>query len=94
MKEVVWTDGNGLMHRSVLKDDMPEVRPNEGVIIDPPDVIHKINWDDVAKALHNELVRRGLFTYNDVMVGQNLLSSAILAVLRKRVKQLYREERE
>jgi len=93
MKEVVWTDASGLMHRSILKDNQPEVRPNEGLIVDPPDVMQNVNWEDVARELHNALVRRGLFTYNDVMRSQNQLSSAILSVLRKRVKQLYREEK-
>jgi len=93
MKEVVWTDASGLMHRSILKDNQTEVRPNEGLIVDPPDVMQNVNWEDVSRELHNALVRRGLFTYNDIMRSQNQLSSAILSVLRKRVKQLYREEK-
>ena len=92
MKYVTWKDGNGVMHRSMLKDGQPDFRPHEGIIVDPPDVMHKVNWEHVAKELHNELVQRGLFTYNDVIKGQNQLSSAVLSVLRKRVKQLYREE--
>ena len=62
-------------------------------MVDPPDVIHKINWEGVAVDLHNELVRRGLFERQDVIRGQNQLTSAILAALRKRVKNLYREEK-
>lgn len=76
----------------MLKEGMREANPEQGFLADPPDVIHKIDWDAVAKDLHNELVRRDLFTYQDVIRGQNLLSSAILSALRKRVKQLFREE--
>jgi hypothetical protein len=34
----VWTDRKGVMHRSVLTKEA--VRPEEGFLVDPPDVIH------------------------------------------------------
>jgi hypothetical protein len=78
------------MHRSVLTKEA--VRPEEGFLVDPPDVIHKIDWEQVKIDLHNELVKRGLFERQDVIRGQNQLTSAILSALRKRVKRLYRED--
>ena len=85
-----WTDRKGVMHRSVL--NKATARPSEGFLVDPPDVIHKIDWEQVAIDLHNELVKRKLFDRQDVIRGQNQLTSAILAALRKRVKRLYRED--
>ena len=90
MRVTIWTDRKGVMHRSVLTKETR--RDNEGFLVDPPDVIHGINWEDVAKDLHNQLVQRGLFERQDIIQGQNQLTGAILAALRKRVKQLYREE--
>ena len=87
----IWTDEKGVMHRSALTKESLE--PWEGFLVDPPDVIHKIDWDGVAKDLHNQLVQRGLFERHDVLQGQNQLTSAILSALRKRVKRLYREEK-
>ena len=89
METITWTDEKGIMHRSIITSETEN--PAEGFLYDPPDVIHNIQWDEVAKDLHNALVRRGLFTYNDIMYGQNELSGAILSALRKRVKQLFRE---
>jgi hypothetical protein len=90
MKLVTWKDRKGVMHRSGVLDKDKD--PSEGFLFDPPDVIHKIDWEAAAKDLHNALVRRGLFTYDDVMRGQNELSGAILSAFRKRVKQLFRED--
>ena len=90
MNVKIWTDRKGVMHRSVLTKETN--RPNEGFLVDPPDVIHGINWDDVARDLHNQLVRRGLFERQDVIREQNQLTGAVLSALRKRVKQLFREE--
>ena len=90
MNIVTWTDKKGVMHRSIMTGETKN--PSEGFLSDPPDVIHSINWDEVAIELHNALVRRNLFTYNDVVRGQNELSNAILSSLRKKVKQLFRED--
>lgn len=93
MKVVMWTDINGVKHRSVLQDDMPETRPRTGYLSDPPDVIH-LNWNKLAIQLHNELVNRGLFTYQDVINSQNGITGAVLAVFRKKVKDLYKQQEE
>lgn len=90
MKVETWTDRKGVMHRSVLTKET--TKQSEGFLVDPPDVIHNIDWEQVKIDLHNELVKRGLFERQDVIRGQNQLSSAILAVLRKRVKRLYNRE--
>jgi hypothetical protein len=91
MKIVMWTDSLGRKHRSVLQEHMPATRPKEGYLSDPPD-IRELNWDELVIELHNELVNRGLFTYEDIVHSQNGLTAAILRVFRKKVKDLYRRE--
>jgi hypothetical protein len=92
MKFVKWTDSNGIKHLAGITDNIPEKMPHLGYQFDPPDVFN-INWQDVAKDLHNQLVDRGLFTYEDIQRYQNRLAGAILASLRKRVKRLYKENK-
>ena len=91
MKAVVWTGVHGKKHRSMLRDDMPEYRPQDGYLSDPPDIF-QLNWERLKIQLHNELVNRGLFTYQDVINSQNGLTAAVLAVFRKEVKNLYRQQ--
>lgn len=88
-KIVIWKDKRGIMHRSILKDDMSEERPQDGYISDPPSVF-SLDWNEIAKDLHNQLVARKLFTKQHIT--QNELTGAILAALRKKVKDLYRRE--
>jgi len=90
MKSIIWVDKKGLKHRSVLKDDMDESKPELGYKSDPPNVVEEIDWNVVAKDLHNELVDRGLFTEEDVITQQNSLTGAVLAVLKRKVKMLYK----
>jgi len=92
MKVVVWTDRLGMKHRSVLQDDMPDNRPKDGYLSDPPDVVHELNWNAISIELHNELVNRGLFTYQDIIYSQNGLTGAILSAIRKKVKNLYKSQ--
>jgi hypothetical protein len=92
MKIVVWTDGRGIKHRSVLQDEMTD--PQQGYLSDPPDIVHELNWDKLKADLQNELFNRGLFTYQDIIRSQNGLSAAILSVFRKQVKSLYKKQEE
>lgn len=94
MKTVTWTDVHGMKHRSVLQDDMPETRPKDGYLSDPPDVVHGINWEKAKVSLYNELFNRGLFTYQDIITSQTGLTAAILRVFRKAVKDLYKQQEE
>lgn len=89
MKVVIWTDKKGIKHRSFLQKDMSEKRPQLGYVSDPPNVLG-LDWNKIAKDLHNQLVDRGLFALEDIT--GNELTGAILGAIRKRVKGLYRRK--
>jgi hypothetical protein len=62
-----------------------------GIPSDPPD-LSQINWANLEKALHNALVDRGLFTWDDVQRSGNSLVGAINSVLKREVQTLYRQQ--
>jgi sugar phosphate isomerase/epimerase len=90
MKHAEWKDGRGYLHRALVRDGDPDSLAPQGVPQDVPD-LGKIDWDDLRRELHNELHRRGLFTWEDVQRSQNGLTGAVLAVMRRRLVALYRE---
>lgn len=89
MKTVIWTDKKGVRHRSFLQDDMSKHRPQDGYKADPPNVF-ELDWNAMARNLHNQLVDRKIFTIEDIT--GNELTGAILGAIRKKVKELYRRE--
>ena len=91
MRLVQWTDTKGYVRQSFIKDDDPDDMAKKGIRHEPPDVT-RIDWDEVQKDLHNELVRRGLISWADVQAQQSTLEPAILAVLKRRLIALYREK--
>ena len=86
----IYIDSNGLKHGSILKGGMSDME--QGYQVNPPDVIKGIDWENVPKELHNALVDRGVFTYQDILNNQTAISSAILSVLKKRITTLYRDK--
>jgi len=92
MKTVSWTDARGFERRSLLPEDEPDELVRLGVPQDPPDLAG-LDWDVIQRELHNELVRRGLFTFDDVQRAQNGLTGAIRATLGKHLVALYRRGR-
>ena len=93
MKPVHWTDENGYKHLSFLRDDDPDELAPSRLLQDPPDVVHEINWDAVQRELHNQLVNRGLFSWDDVQRSKDGITGAVLACLRRRVIELYNNRR-
>lgn len=90
MRCVEWKDGRGCLRRSLVRDGDPDTLAPQGVPQDVPD-LERIDWEELQRELHNELHRRGLFTWGDVQRSQNGLTGAILAVVRRRLVALYRE---
>ena len=89
MRFVEWTDDKGWLHRSVLRDGDPNELAPVGLASGVPDV-NQLDWDAIRKDLNNNLHNRGLFTWEDVQeIGG--LQGAIMAVMRRRLIQLYRE---
>jgi hypothetical protein len=91
MRLVQWTDSRGYVRQSFIKDDDPDDMAKKGIRHEPPDLT-QIDWDDVQRDLHNELVKRGLISWRDVQVQQSTLGPAIEAVLKRRLIALYREK--
>ena len=92
MRSVFWTDEQGLKHHSLLRNHEDDSIASEGLHQDPPDVINGIDWHQVARDLHNQLVNRRLFSEEDIAADRSgtLLSGAVLSALRRRVILLYR----
>jgi len=88
MKLVEWTDEVGWKHLALLRDGDPDDMATQGISRDPPD-INQLNWDEIKRDLHNELVNRRLSDWRDVQKRQGDLTGAVQAVLRRRLKLLY-----
>jgi hypothetical protein len=88
MKLIHWTDFNGYLRCSMLRDEDDERFPERGVPVEPPPVQEMI--EEAAKDLHNELMQRGLVTMRDIENSGNALTGAILSVFRTRLITLYK----
>jgi hypothetical protein len=91
MKTVIWIDGDGYKHRSLLRDSDPDHLVMQGIPQEPPD-LKRLDWDSLMRDLHNILVERGIITWDDVQRGQNMVSSAILQIFKRPIVGLYRED--
>ena len=92
MRMVIWTDEDGYMHRSMLKDnEFDNMAPNS-TKQDPPS-IEDLDWNKIKRDLHNALVGRGVFDYEDVIVQQSGVTGAILDAMRRPVLHLYKKRR-
>lgn len=89
MKVIEWTDKDGFLRRSMLRDGDNENFPQIGVPMEPPPVREIIESSVVE--LHNELMRRGLMTLKDVEDSGNALTGAILTVFRAKLINLYKQ---
>ena len=91
MKVVTWEE-NGKQHKTLVRDTDTEMVALEGggVSQDPPDV-ERLDWNQIKLDLHNQLLHRGIITQDDVVHNQNGLTAAVLAALRPKLKQLYKE---
>lgn len=92
MREVYWTDDEGYKHRSLVRDDVPDELAHEEILQDPPN-IERLDWDAIKQTLHNQMVDRRLFTYDDVVRQQNGVAGVVLAALRIPVINLFKERR-
>lgn len=93
MKLIEWKDANGLYHLSLIRDGDSNSNAPQGLPQDPPDIA-QLNWREIQKTLHNELVIRRLITLEDVTKSQSGLTAAILAALRRQVAALYRSAKD
>lgn len=91
MRSVIWTDEEGLRHRSLLLDTDPDEYAPQGILQDPPNV-EELDWNLIKRTLHNLLVDRELFSTDDIR--RNELQAVVNAALARPLKQLYRQKRD
>lgn len=92
MRIVIWTDVDGYKHRSAIRDFDPDELAEHGISQDPP-TIHDLDWEAIKRDLHNSLITRGLYDYNDVVRTQNGVTGAIISAMRGRLVTLYKRRR-
>ena len=92
MRMVIWEDDSGYKHRSAVRDFDSDELAMYGILQDPP-MIEDLDWDTIKRDLHNSLVTRGLFDYNDLVRTQNGVTGAIMSALRSRLIGLYKQRR-
>ena len=89
MRRVIWEDRNGYTRASLIRDGDPDESAEHGIPVDPPS-LDRIDFEEVKRDLHNELVRRGIFTYKDVQREQRAITASVISVLKKRVVDIYK----
>lgn len=90
MRYAHYTDDDGRKRRTLVRDTDPDSAAQRGIPADPPDV-SQLDWSSMPTKLHNALVNRGLYTWEDVQRTDGL-TSAILEVLRVDLIRLFRQE--
>jgi len=92
MRFVTWTDTHGYRRRALVCDTDPDdAAPEIGVPAGIPD-LDTLDWDAIKRDLHNHLTDQGLITWKDVQDSTNGITSAVLAVMRKRLILLYKTQ--
>ncbi len=91
MRKVIVEDRLGWTRAYLVRDEDPDEMAEEGIPLLPPD-LNRINFEHVKKNIHNQLVRRGLFTWEDVVKHQNAVTKIVAAVIKREVLMLYKFE--
>ena len=90
MRLVEWKDSDGYMRRRWVKDDDPDTLGISGIPEESPDDI--LDWDNIRRNLHNQLMARGLYSFQDVQRSQNGVTAAIRSAVVKPLLALYRQQ--
>lgn len=90
MKRITWKDSSGRNHVSIVRDEDPEDRYEEGIAVEPPPIDDIL--EDAKIDLHNELVARQLFTAKDLSRARGALQGAINKVIKRRIVLRFNEK--
>ena len=89
MRIVTKEDRHGFLRAYQIRDGDPDEAAEEGIQVHPPDV-GKIDCERLQKELNNELVRRLIFTWNDVIKHQNAVSRIVAQVVKRQLIEMFR----
>lgn len=89
MKLLTFTDDEGYNHKSLVRDN--DTDPSIGLIQSPPD-LRQLDWEAIARNIHNALLEREIFTIQDAQIRSTELSQIILAKVVKPIYALYQEQ--
>lgn len=90
MKNVISVDNRGYKRIYSIRDKDNDKDAKLGIPIGPPD-ISSLDWDLIGRDINNELVDKGLITWDDVVRSQNGLSQVIVSIVRRKIVELYRK---
>lgn len=94
MRLVTWEDERGYKRQAYVPDGATdEMAKKSGIPHDPPD-LSEIDWEEVAKEIHNALVAQGLITWQDVLRQQTTLIPILVTPVKQRIQALYRKKYE
>ena len=88
-KYIIWTDKNGYMRRSLVKDTDDTSKARYGIPAGPPD-LEQIDWDVIRREINNVLCNQGIYTWVDAQRNESGFIAAV-NVLRRHLIALYRE---
>ena len=91
MRTVIWQDKNGYFRAAMIRDDDPDDMGPQGIPLEPPS-LDGLDCGELKKAIHNELVRQGLFTWADVVKGQSAVTGVVTGIVKRHLIQAYRSE--
>lgn len=87
MRKVVVTDEQGWLRPFWIRNYDKDT--TFGIPENPPD-LNRLDWDGIKREIHNELVNRGLSTWQDVQRQQDAITSIVLSVVRNKIIGLYK----
>lgn len=89
MKILEYVDEDGRHHKTAVPVDNFNART--GIPLMTVNV-SRINWETVSINLHNELIRRGLYSLPDIQRNQQEFINAIVTAVKKPLSILYQED--
>lgn len=92
MKTVIWTDAQGLKHRSAIPDTASERTAPQGLPQDPPPMFELLDWQGMGKTLWNLLIDYGIVDWQTHSANQHLLSAAIRQAIQNPLINLLKAE--
>ena len=91
MRLVIYEDKDGWKRGSMIRDDDPDSYAPKGLPKNPPD-LRGLDWEGISREINNALVDQGLFTWRDVQLAQNGVTSIVNNIVRRRIVALFKQD--